>query len=95
MSYARITRDSLWDNNIVFAQTLGLCPTMAVTSTATNGLGMGLATAAVLVASNMLISSIRHAVSEEVRIPVYIVIIATLVTLGMSFLPTVVTRLSK
>lgn len=81
MSYARITRDSLWDNNIVFAQTLGLCPTMAVTSTATNGLGMGLATTAVLVASNMLISSIRHAVSEEVRIPVYIVIIATLVTL--------------
>ncbi|MDO8206602.1 MAG: electron transport complex subunit E [Gallionella sp.] len=79
--YSRITRDSLWNNNIVFAQTLGLCPTMAVTSTATNGLGMGLATTAVLVASNMLISSIRHAVSEEVRIPVYIVIIATLVTL--------------
>lgn len=79
--YSRITRDSLWSNNIVFAQTLGLCPTMAVTSTATNGLGMGLATTAVLVASNMLISSIRHAVSEEVRIPVYIVIIATLVTL--------------
>jgi electron transport complex protein RnfE len=79
--YARITRDSLWDNNIVFAQTLGLCPTMAVTSTATNGLGMGLATTAVLVTSNMLISSIRHLVSEEVRIPVYIVIIATLVTL--------------
>ena len=73
MSYARITRDSLWNNNIVFAQTLGLCPTMAVTSTATNGLGMGLA--------NMIISSVRHAVSEEVRIPVYIVIIATLVTL--------------
>lgn len=71
----------MWSNNIVFAQTLGLCPTMAVTSTATNGLGMGLATTAVLVASNMLISSIRHAVSEEVRIPVYIVIIATLVTL--------------
>ncbi len=79
--YARITRDSLWSNNIVFAQTLGLCPTMAVTSTATNGLGMGLATTAVLVASNMIISSVRHAVSEEVRIPVYIVIIATLVTL--------------
>jgi electron transport complex protein RnfE len=79
--YARITRDSLWNNNIVFSQTLGLCPTMAVTSTATNGLGMGLATTAVLIASNMLISSIRHAVSEEVRIPVYIVIIATLVTL--------------
>ncbi len=54
---------------------------MAVTSTAANGLGMGLATTAVLVVANMLISSIRHVVSEEVRIPVYIVIIATLVTL--------------
>ncbi len=80
-TYTRIARESLWSNNIVFAQTLGLCPTMAVTSTATNGLGMGLATTTVLVASNMLISSIRHAVSDEVRIPVYIVIIATLVTL--------------
>jgi Na+-translocating ferredoxin:NAD+ oxidoreductase subunit E len=80
-NYSRITRDGLWDNNVVFAQTLGMCPTMAVTSTATNGLGMGLATTAVLVAANMLISSIRHVVSDEVRIPVYIVIIATLVTL--------------
>lgn len=79
--YTRITRDSLWNNNIVFAQTLGLCPTMAVTGTATNGLGMGLATTAVLVSSNMIISSIRNIVSDEVRIPVYIVIIATLVTL--------------
>jgi electron transport complex protein RnfE len=81
MSYAKIARESMWSNNIVFAQTLGLCPTMAVTSTATTGLGMGLATTAVLFASNIAISSIRHAVSEEVRIPVYIVIIATLVTL--------------
>ena len=80
-TYSRITRDGLWDNNVVFAQVLGMCPTMAVTSTATNGLGMGLATTAVLVAANMLISSIRHIVSDEVRIPVYIVIIATLVTL--------------
>src|SRR5487761_1933274 len=80
-NYGRIARDGLWDNNIVFAQILGMCPTMAVTSSATNGLGMGLATTAVLLTSNMLISSIRHAVSEEVRIPVYIVIIATLVTL--------------
>ncbi len=79
--YTRITRDGLWSNNIVFAQVLGMCPTMAVTGTATNGLGMGLATTAVLVASNMIISAVRHLVSEEVRIPVYIVIIATLVTL--------------
>ena len=79
--YIRISKESLWDNNIVFAQILGLCPTMAVTSSATNGLGMGLATTAVLLTSNMIISSIRNIVSEEVRIPVYIVIIATLVTL--------------
>lgn len=79
--YARITRDGLWDNNVVFAQMLALCPTLAVTGTATNGLGMGLATTAVLVASNMLISSLRRFISAEVRIPVYIVFIATLVTL--------------
>ncbi len=79
--YARITREGLWDNNVVFAQMLALCPTLAVTSSATNGLGMGLATTAVLLLSNMIISSVRHLVSTEVRIPVYIVLIATLVTL--------------
>lgn len=81
MSYAKITRDGLWDNNIVFAQILGMCPTMAVTSSATNGLGMGLATAFVLTASNAIISSVRHLIPAEVRIPAYIVLIASLVTL--------------
>lgn len=79
--YIRITRDGLWDNNVVFVQMLALCPLLAVTSTVTNGLGMGLATTAVLVFSNMIISSVRHWVSAEVRIPIYIVLIATLVTL--------------
>lgn len=79
--YSRITRDGLWDNNVVFAQMLALCPTLAVTGSATNGLGMGLATTAVLVVSNVLISAVRSLVSPEVRIPVYIVLIATLVTL--------------
>jgi electron transport complex protein RnfE len=81
MSYGRIARDGLWDNNVVFSQMLALCPTLAVTGSATNGLGMGLATTAVLMASNTLISAVRHLVSAEVRIPVYIVLIATLVTL--------------
>jgi electron transport complex protein RnfE len=81
MSYARIAKDGLWDNNVVFAQMLALCPLLAVTGSATNGLGMGLATTAVLLASNTLISAVRHLVSAEVRIPVYIVLIATLVTL--------------
>lgn len=79
--YARITRDGLWDNNVVFAQMLALCPLLAVTSSATNGLGMGLATTAVLLCSNIIVSSVRRLVSPEVRIPVYIVLIATLVTL--------------
>lgn len=79
--YSRIVKDGMWDNNVVFAQMLALCPTLAVTGTATNGLGMGLATTAVLTASNVLISSLRRLVSPEVRIPVYIVFIATLVTL--------------
>jgi electron transport complex protein RnfE len=79
--YARITKDGLWDNNVVFAQMLALCPTLAVTGSATNGLGMGLATTAVLVVSNMLISALRQFISAEVRIPVYVVFIATLVTL--------------
>lgn len=79
--YARITREGLWNNNVVFAQMLALCPTLAVTSSATNGLGMGLASTAVLLLSNIIISSVRKFVSAEVRIPVYIVLIATLVTL--------------
>ena len=79
--WGRIARDGLWSNNVILGQLLALCPTMAVTGTATNGLGMGLATTAVLTISNMLVASIRHLVSPEVRIPVYIVLIATLVTL--------------
>ena len=79
-SYAGIVRDGLWDNNVVFAQLLAMCPTMAVTTSGTNGLGMGLATTAVLVVSNVLVSLIRHTVSSQVRIPVFVVLIATLVT---------------
>jgi H+/Na+-translocating ferredoxin:NAD+ oxidoreductase subunit E len=79
--YARIAKDGLWANNIVFAQVLGMCPTMAVTGSATNGLGMGLATTAVLVTANALVSAVRNLVSPDVRIPVYIVLIATLVSL--------------
>ncbi len=79
--YPRIIRDGLWDNNVILAQVLALCPTMAVTSSATNGLGMGLATTAVLVCSNALVASLRRWISPQVRIPVFVVIISTLVTL--------------
>ena len=81
VDYRGIIRDGLWSNNVVFSQLLGLCPLMAVTTTATNGLGMGLATTAVLVLSNVLVSSGRSLIVPEVRIPVFILLIATLVTL--------------
>lgn len=80
MNFREIMKNGLWDQNIVFSQILGMCPTMAVTTSGTNGLGMGLATTAVLVCSNIIISSVRSFVSPQVRIPVYIVLIATLVT---------------
>ena len=80
-SYAKLFRDGLWDQNAVFAQLLALCPLMAVTTSGTNGLGMGLASTLVLVLSNVVISSIRRFVADQVRIPVFIVVIATLVTL--------------
>lgn len=81
MSTGKLMRDGLWDNNVVFSQMLALCPTMAVTTSGTNGLGMGLATTAVLVVSNMLVAAIRQTVSSQVRIPVFVVLIATLVTI--------------
>ena len=80
MSNMKLMRDGLWDNNVVFAQLLAMCPTMAVTTSGTNGLGMGLATTAVLVVSNILVAAIRHTVSSQVRIPIFVVLIATLVT---------------
>ena len=60
---------------------LGMCPTLAVTSSATNGLGMGVATMFVLMGSNIVISDLRKIVPKKIRIPVYIVVIATFVTI--------------
>lgn len=79
--YKRIVRDGLWDNNVVFSQMLALCPLLAVTGTATNGLGMGLATLVVMVLSGLAISMFRGLITPEVRIPVFVLIIATIVTL--------------
>ncbi|MCK9451039.1 MAG: electron transport complex subunit E [Bacteroidales bacterium] len=66
--------------NPVFAQLLGLCPTLGVTTSAINGMGMGLATAFVLVMSNLAISSVKSFIPDKVRIPAFIVIIASFVT---------------
>lgn len=80
-TYRKIAADGLWNNNIVFGQNLALCPLLAVTGTATNGLGMGLATLAVMTASNGIISLARHLIPTEIRIPIFVLLIATLVTL--------------
>ncbi len=79
--YLRIIRDGLWNKNIVFGQMLALCPLLAVTNTATNGLGMGLASTVVLLASGLTISMFRNIITPQVRIPVFVLIIATIVTL--------------
>jgi electron transport complex protein RnfE len=80
--YRDIISDGLWRNNVVFTQMLALCPLMAVTTTATNGLGMGLATTGVLLLSNVIISTLRSIITSEVRIAVYVLLIAALVTMA-------------
>lgn len=79
-NYGTIVKDGLWDNNGVFSMLLGMCPTMAMTTSATNGFGMGLATAVVMAASSFLVAVFRKRISQEVRIPVYILIVAAMVT---------------
>ncbi len=71
----------IWDENPIFKQVLGMCPTLAVTVTAENGIAMALATTFVLVFSSMIISTVRKLIPPQVRIASYIVIIATFVTL--------------
>lgn len=73
-------RKGLWRDNASFRLLLGMCPTLAVTTSAINGIGMGLATTFVLVCSNLAVSALRKAIPSQVRIPCYIVLIATFVT---------------
>ncbi len=84
--YKKIMRNGIWDNNIVLTQSLALCPALAVTSTATNGIGMGLATTAVLIASNFIVSVSRGIITPEVRIPVFVLLFASIVTLVDMFM---------
>ena len=70
----------LWKNNSALVQLLGMCPLLAVTSTATNALGLGLATTLVLTLTNLTISSLRRWTPAEIRIPIYVMIIASVVS---------------
>jgi len=86
MSLVAEFNKGIWDKNPVFKLVLGMCPILAVTTSAENGLGMGLATTFVLICSNIVVSSMRKMIPSEVRIPAFTIIIATFVTvvqLGM------------
>lgn len=79
-NYGEIIRDGLWSNNPALVQILGLCPLLAVTTTAVNGFGLGVATIMTLILSNLAVSLIRNYVRPEVRIPVFVMLIAAIVT---------------
>lgn len=79
-TYKELTWQGLWNNNPALVQLLGLCPLLAVTATITNALGLGLATLLVLVGSNITVSLVRDFVPKEIRIPVFVMVIATFVT---------------
>ncbi len=81
MSLSKEFFKGFWDENPVFRLLLGLCPTLAVTTSAENGIAMGLATMAVLICSNVIISIIRGIIPRKVRIPAFIIVIATFVTI--------------
>ena len=86
-SYRDIVTDGLWNNNQALVALLGLCPLLAGTNSAINGLGRGLATTLVLTLSNTTVSLIRNLVRTEIRLPVFVLVIASFVTsveLGMS-----------
>ena len=79
--YRDLTLQGIWKNNPALVQLLGLCPLLAVTATFINGLGLGLATLLVLIGSNVTVSLVRNIVRNEIRIPVFVMIIAAFVTI--------------
>ena len=79
--YKDLAAEGMWNNNPALVQLLGLCPLLAVTATVINGLGLGLATMAVLIGSNVTVSLVRNIVRNEIRIPIFVMIIASFVTI--------------
>jgi len=80
-SWQQISRDGLWKNNAALVQVLGLCPLLAVTNSVVNGLGLGIATTLVLIGSNVSVSIIRKHIPREIRIPIFVMLIASFVTI--------------
>ncbi len=80
ISYRELTHNGLWKNNPALVQLLGLCPLLGVSNSVVNALGLGLATIVVLVCSNTIISLLRHQIPTTIRLPAYIIVIASLTT---------------
>ncbi len=80
INYGEISKNGLWDNNPALVQLLGLCPLLAVSGSVVNALGLGLATMLVLVGSNTAVSLIRKTVSDAIRLPAFVMIIASFTT---------------
>jgi Na+-translocating ferredoxin:NAD+ oxidoreductase subunit E len=78
--YRKITLDGLWHNNPALVQLLGLCPLLAVTGSVVNAIGLGIASTLVLTGSNLTVSLFRHFVPDSVRLPIFVMIIASFVT---------------
>jgi electron transport complex protein RnfE len=81
MNFIKNLTKGLVKENPIFVLVLGMCPTLAVTTSASNGMGMGLATTAVLIGSNVAISALRKVIPDSIRIPAFVVIIASFVTI--------------
>ena len=79
-AWSDVAKDGLWKNNAALVQILGMCPTMAVTTTAANALGLGMATMLVMTLSNFVVALVRQWIPTEIRIPIYVLIIAAFVT---------------
>ena len=95
MNLAKVFKNGLIDENPTFVQVIGMCPTLAVTTSAINGIGMGLSTAAVLICANLVISLIRKITPDKIRIPIFIVVIATFFTIVGMLLKAYVPALDK
>ena len=90
MNYISIIKNGIIKENPTFVLMLGMCPTLATTTSAMNGMSMGLATMAVLICTNVVISCLKSVTPDKVRIPVFIVVIAAFVTILGLFIPLIV-----
>ncbi len=95
MKFLQPIKNGIFTENPIFRIVVGMCPTLAVTTSAINGIGMGLSTMAVLVGSNIVLSAIRKIVPDKIRIPIFVVVIASFVTIVAMLLEAFVPSIYK